>query len=441
MPDTDWRQTVARLRSVRARATLGATLVVAAVMIVGALGFSHLLSTSMRDAVDRAGEVRAEELAARIEAEGPSAVSTREDEIVQLLSPDGDIIAASEDAAGLGAASADESRVVTIDDEPVLLVSEELDDDRILVVGVSMEDDVETLGTAAALLTVAVPAVILLVAGTTWVVVGRALRPVARIREKVDVISADRLSERVPVPSSGDEIAALATTMNGMLDRLDDAARAQRRFVSDASHELRSPLATIRQYAELADAHPETTSVTELAQVVREEGLRLQGLVDALLLLARLDEGDDGRRESVDLDDVALAEAARLRGIGMDVDSSGIGPARVSADPRLIGQLARNLVDNAARHARGRIAVSVTQRGNVAVLVVEDDGEGIAPEERDRVFERFVRLDDARARDAGGSGLGLSIVRGVAEAAHGSVTVDDSRWAGARFTVTLPAAS
>lgn len=424
----------------RARATLGATLVVAAVVLLGAFGFHQMLSSSMRGAAERAGELRAEELAARVDTEGESAVSGRDDEIALLVAPDGRIVAASEDAAGLTAAPSDASRVVTVDDEPVLLVGEELDDESTLFVGIPIEDDVETLATATTLLAIAVPAVVLLVAGTTWFVVGRALRPVARIREKVDAITADRLSQRVPVPDSADEIAALATTMNGMLDRLDDAAKAQRRFVSDASHELRSPLATIRQYAELADAHPEATSVTELAHVVREEGLRLQGLVDALLLLARLDEGDEGRQEPVDLDDIALAECARLRGIGVDVDSSGIGAARVHADPRLIGQLARNLIDNAARHARGRIAVGVAQHGDTAVLVVEDDGDGIAPAERDRVFERFVRLDDARARDAGGSGLGLSIVRGVARASHGTVTVDDSRWAGARFTVTLPAA-
>lgn len=423
------------------RATLGATVIVAVVVVFGAFGFHQLLYAGMLGSAERAGEVRAEELAARIEAGGASALNGIDDDVAWLVGGDGGILAATEDAAGLEAPVSDAHRVITVDGEPFLLVGEGLDDDSTLLLGIAIEDDLETLSTATILLAIAVPAVILLVATTTWFVVGRSLRPVTRIRAKADAITADRLDQRVPVPDSGDEIAALATTVNGMLDRLDDAARAQRRFVSDASHELRSPLATIRQYAELADAHPETTSTAELAGVVKEEGLRLQALVDALLMLARLDEGDDGRQEQIDLDDIALAEAARLRASGVSVDGSGIGPGRVNADPRLIARLVRNLADNAARHARGRIAIRVERHGETVVLEFEDDGDGIPPQERDRVFERFVRLDDARARDAGGSGLGLSIVRGVAEASHGTVTVDESRWAGARFTVTLPAAS
>lgn len=425
----------------RARATLGATLIVAAATIVGALAFHQLLYVSMLGGAERSGELRAEQLADRAEAEGPQIIAVLDDEIAVLVGSDGRVVAASEDAEGLPVSSVDAPRVAVVDDEQVLLVGEEIDDQGTLILGIPIDDDLATLRTVTTLLAVAVPAVVLLVAATTWIVVGRALRPVARIRRTVDAITADGLGRRVPVPAAGDEISALAKTMNRMLDRLDDAAKAQRRFVSDASHELRSPLATIRQYAELADAHPESTSVSELAHVVREEGLRLQGLVDALLVLARLDEGDEGRQEPVDLDDIALTECARVRGMGVDVDTSGIGPARVHADPRLVGRLARNLVDNAVRHARGRVAIGVAQRGGAAILIVEDDGGGIAPAERDRVFERFVRLDDARARDAGGSGLGLSIVRSVAQAAHGTVTVDESRWAGARFTVTLPAAS
>jgi signal transduction histidine kinase len=245
----------------------------------------------------------------------------------------------------------------------------------------------------------------------------------------------------VPVPRSGDEIATLAVTMNGMLDRLDSSAQAQRRFISDASHELRSPLAAIRQHAEVASAHPEVMSVEELAGIVQDEGLRLQGLVDALLLLSRLDEGGGGPGHDIDLDDIALAEASRLRALGIAVDGSEIGAARVRADARMIGQLVRNLTDNAARHTDGRIAIAVGEREGRAWLTVEDVGTGIPAGERDRVFERFVRLDEARARDDGGSGLGLSIVRAVAESAGGTVTVSESRWGGARFEVDLPSAS
>ena len=435
-------------RSLRARTTAGATLVVAVVLIAGAVLFSEVLSASVLGAAERAAQTRADELTARGEASSLSDVADLDDdiahlddEVAQIVDGEGDVVVSSEDAEGTTLPFADGWRIVQLDDEPMLVVSEDLDDDRHLVVGVPVEDDLETLSTVRTLLLLAVPLVLLVVGATIWSVVGRALRPVARMRAEVDDITAERLDRRVPVPDSGDEIAGLAITMNGMLDRLDESASAQRRFVSDASHELRSPLATIRQHAELAQAHPEVTSVSELAGVVHDEGLRLQGLVDALLLLARLDEAEDRVRESVDLDDIALAEASRLRSAGLSVDGSGIGAARVTGDPRLFGQLVRNLADNAARHARSRVAITLAARGEQVVLTVEDDGEGIPRSERDRVFERFVRLDEARARDAGGSGLGLAIVRGITVAADGSITVDESRWEGARFTATFPAGS
>jgi len=410
-------------------------------MLVGAFAFLEILRGTVLGASARAGEVRAEELASQVEAQGPDAIDGLEDEIVQLLSPGGDVEVASEDAPEASLPFAAEPQVSTIDDEPVLVITEELDGGGTLVLGVPVDDEMETLGTVTLLLTVSVPLVVLLVAGITWFVMGRALSPVARITAEVDDITADRLDRRVPVPASGDEIAALAETMNAMLERLDASASAQRRFISDASHELRSPLATIRQHAELAQAHPEVTSMTELADVALDEGLRLQGLVDALLLLARLDEGAPSPDEPVDLDDLVLAEASRLRASGIAVDESGVGPARVHGNPQLLGQLVRNLTDNAARHARRSVAISLTQRDGRVVLVIDDDGDGIPEAQRERVFDRFVRLDEARDRDAGGSGLGLAIVRGVARAAHGGVTIEDAPLGGARFTVTLPAGS
>lgn len=430
-----------RWRSVRARTTLWATLVVAGAVTLGAVAFYVVLDASIRAGAERAAEVRLEEVSSRVESAGPQVVDDLDDDLVVVLSADGGVLAASEDAADVAWAPLDDPQVRTIDDEPVLVMSDEIDDGATVLVGVSLEEDRATLATLAGLLTLAVPALVLLVALLTWWVVGRALRPVTRIRENVDAITAERLDRRVPVPDSGDEIATLAVTMNGMLDRLDASAGAQRRFVSDASHELRSPLAAIRQHAELATAHPGATSVDQLAEVVREEGLRLQSLVDALLLLSRLDEGQGTAPQDIDLDDIALAEASRLRSLDLEVDASGVSAARVHGDLRMIGQLVRNLTDNAARHSRRRVAIAVTERDGRAVLTVDDDGAGIPAAERERVFERFVRLDDARARDAGGSGLGLSIVRAVAEAGHGSVSVSESRWGGARFEVTLPSAS
>ncbi|WP_282215410.1 HAMP domain-containing sensor histidine kinase [Microbacterium luteolum] len=432
-------------RSVRARTTLGATLIVAVALVIGAVSFYAVLNSSVSGSTAQAAQQRLEQLGDREGGPDVRGIDALEDEFVQLLGADGAVRAASEDAREtLGSTPlpvADDAVTMTIDGEPMLIVSDDIDDDQTIVLAVSVEDDAETLATVATLLAVAVPLVLLLVAGTTWFVTGRALRPVTRIRQEVDGITAERLHQRVAVPDSADEVAALATTMNGMLDRLDAAATAQRRFVSDASHELRSPLATIRQHAELAQAHPAVTSIGELAEVVSEEGVRLQGIVESLLLLARLDEGVTLHDEPVDLDDVALGEVRRLRAAGHEVDGSGIRAARVSGDPRLLGQLVRNLADNAARHARGRIAIGVTPSDQHVFVTIEDDGDGVPIEEREHIFERFVRLDEARSRDAGGSGLGLAIARGIAAAERGTVVVDESRWGGARFVITLPLSS
>lgn len=444
MRATGWRPTVASRswRSVRGRTTLGATVVVAVALLIGAFSFYGVLSASIHGSTERAAEQRLEELTERAGGPGGKGIDALEDEILQIIGADGSVRAASEDAREkLGSTPLpvdDDPQTTTVDGETVLVVSEDIERDQTLVLAVSMEDDAETLATVATLLAIALPLLLLLVAVTTWSVVGRALRPVELIREEVDGITAERLHQRVPVPETADEVAALATTMNGMLDRLDAAATAQRRFVSDASHELRSPLATIRQHAELAQAHPDVTSIGELAEVVSEEGLRLQGIVESLLLLARLDEGASTHDEAVDLDDIALGEVRRLRATGIDVDGSGIHAARVHGDPRLLGQLVRNLADNAVRHSRGRVAIGVTPSDGYVFVTIEDDGTGVPAEERERIFERFVRLDEARSRDAGGSGLGLAIARGIAASGHGTLTVDDSRWGGARFVLTLP---
>jgi signal transduction histidine kinase len=227
--------------------------------------------------------------------------------------------------------------------------------------------------------------------------------------------------------------------MNLMLARLQGARDRQEEFVADASHELRSPLASIRQAAEVARVHPDALPEGELAETVLEEALRMQALVDQLLALAR---AGDGRGRSpwtdVDLDDLVLADARRVARAGLVVDTRGVGPGRVHGDTVALAQVVRNLLDNAARHARSRLALSLRTVAGGVELVVEDDGSGIAPADRARVFERFVRLDDARARDAGGSGLGLAIVREVVTAHGGSVVVEESARGGARFVVRLP---
>jgi signal transduction histidine kinase len=227
--------------------------------------------------------------------------------------------------------------------------------------------------------------------------------------------------------------------MNRMLARLEEARNSQRRFVSDASHELRSPITTIRQHAEVALAHPDRMTAEELAEVVLAEQLRMQRLVEDMLLLARADEHIAPSRAPVDLDDLAFEEARRLRSTtSLLVDTSAVGAARVHGDLDALRRVVRNLGENAARHATGRIDIAVADRGSDVVLTVDDDGPGIPESERNRVLQRFVRLDEARSRDDGGSGLGLSIVDEVTRAHGGSVSIAQSRLGGARIEVTLP---
>jgi signal transduction histidine kinase len=213
--------------------------------------------------------------------------------------------------------------------------------------------------------------------------------------------------------------------------------------VSDAAHELRSPVASIRQHAEVALAHPDRSSVDALAATVLEENLRVQRLVEDLILLASSDEQPRSADREVDLDDIVFEEARRMRGsTKLTVATSGVSAGRVRGDPGQLRRMVANLVDNAARHATTLISLSLEETGaGSVVLRVDDDGTGIPVADRGRVFERFVRLDEARARDDGGAGLGLAIVAEVAASHGGSATVGDSPSGGARLEVVLPRAS
>ncbi len=291
-------------------------------------------------------------------------------------------------------------------------------------------------------LLIGLPLLLLLVAVTTWKLVGRALAPVEAMRAEVDEISAAALDRRVPQPAGRDEIARLASTMNEMLDRLEDAQKRQREFVSDASHELRSPVASIREQAEVALAHPESTTTSELAESVLAEDLRVQRLVEDLLLLTRADEQTLplGRRP-VDLDDLVFEEARRLRtDNGLRIDTTGVSAARVMGDESALRRVVVNLAENAVRHARTKVSFALKEESGAAVLDIADDGPGIPEADRARVFERFVRLDDARARDDGGSGLGLAIVAQLVAAHSGTVQIADDGTGGTRIQVRIPGA-
>jgi signal transduction histidine kinase len=434
--------------SIRVRTTAVAVLVVGVSLLVTAIAVVTFLDRSLRGHVRTEGLIRGESIADELAA-GASAFTPGDpdEEFVQVQDANGRVVMASANLSGRPplhlTLSGDTGTIVAVpfEDTPFLVVATTRNGDLgTVIVGRSLEAQVEARRAVILLLMIAVPILLLIVGLVTWWMVGRALAPVDLIRAEVEAISSSELHRRVPHPPGSDEIARLATTMNRMLERLEEGHLRQRRFVSDASHELRSPVASIRQHAEVALSHPEATGAGELARAVLDEGIRLQGIVDDLLLLSSIDEGTlQVRTRPVDLDDVVFEEAGRLRGsTDLRIDSGSVSAARVAGDHQQLQRLVRNLTDNAARHARGTVALSLREVDGEAVLTVEDDGEGVASGDRERIFERFVRLDQARDRDGGGSGIGLAIVREVAALHRGTVAVFDGDLGGARFEVRFP---
>jgi signal transduction histidine kinase len=449
-----WR---ARLRAhagtVRVRTTAGAVVVVGVALLIAAIAMVVLLRRSLTANVATAARARAEAVADLV-AEGGSGQAVRvgdpEDEFVQVLDPQGEVVKYSPNVEGraplLQLAPGETGRLDRlpgVEDDQFLVVATGADTPQgavTVMVGRTLESVTESSQVVVNLLTLGFPLLLVVVAVTAWRVVGRALAPVEAIREEVDAISTRELHRRVPDPPGRDEIARLATTMNEMLARLEEGHDRQRRFVSDASHELRSPVATIRQHAEVALAHPKQSRVEELAEVVLEEDVRLQRLVEDLLLLTRMDERTvQLRMAPVDLDDILLEEAQRLRSTTeLRIRTDGVSGGRVSGDFAQLQKLVRNVTENAARHARSTVELSLTQADGEVLLRVDDDGKGIPQPERKRVFERFVRLDEARARDSGGSGLGLAIVAEIAAAHGGSVAALEGPLGGVRIETHLP---
>ncbi|QUQ65898.1 sensor histidine kinase [Kutzneria sp. CA-103260] len=282
-----------------------------------------------------------------------------------------------------------------------------------------------------------VPLAVLIAALVAWFALQRTLRSVEAIRRELSGVSGSRLDRRVPVPPSRDEIARLASTTNDTLDRLQRAHEQQERFVADASHELRSPLASLRTGLEVALAHPNRADWPSVAERSLLDVQRLQRITADLLQLAVEDASPPA--ELVDLADVVAEQVAeRSMGAGPVVRSVVDGPALVHGELVQLERMLRNLLDNAVRHAASTVTVRLSV-GSEVVMEVVDDGPGVPVGDRERVFDRFVRMDDARARDAGGSGLGLTLARDIAVRHGGSLRVEDSD-AGARFVARLPGA-
>ncbi len=268
---------------------------------------------------------------------------------------------------------------------------------------------------------------------TRWIV-GRSLRPVEEMRGQLDIITASDLDRRVTVRQTNDELERLGRSMNATVDRLGDVIAANKRFVADAAHELRTPLAGVRAALEVEHSR----SASGLIEDSISELDRAGRLVDDLLTLAR-QEGRSRVRNEVDLDDVLRAQidAAQLRFPDVEVERK-LAPTRVLTDPDALRRVATNLLENACRHGLGKIAVLVGQENGVASLRIDDNGPGVAVADRAMIFERFARLDQSRVRATGGSGLGLAIVRTLVDGLDGEVLVFDSPLGGASFVVRIP---
>lgn len=443
---------VARVAPLRVRVTLAAMIVVGLAMSMAAVFLVVQLRTNLLDSSRSTAKTHAETVAHLVKAAGkgvriPLGEFDDDDDFVQILGMDGSVLESTENAAGRPAVTLPHD-----DDDPISVpfedgrfvvateTAERADGKLTVLAGVSVSEATEAADSLARYLLLGVPLLILVVGGTTWYVVGRALAPVEQIRRGADEITSSALHRRLPQPDRLDEIGRLAQTMNRMLARLDDSQQRQRRFVSDAAHELRSPVASIKQNAEVAKSYPAHLRAEELTDIVLAESARLENLVTALLSLAHLDEiVSASAGKQVDLDDLVLEQARRLRQVtSLRIDTSGVSAGRVRGDESALAQVLRNLVDNAERHTRTMISLALREAGDSVLLIVDDDGPGIPAIERERVFERFVRLDEARSQDAGGSGLGLAIVHDIVAVHGGTVTVAESPLGGARLLVRLP---
>nr|WP_238344977.1 HAMP domain-containing sensor histidine kinase [Actinopolymorpha cephalotaxi] len=372
-----------------------------------------------------------------------TAASAGADRLVPALRP-GDLTAARGGAR------------LTVDGEQlgitgaVRVVGEPLPGGRTVLVAVSERGMAESISVVKGTLLVAFPILVGLLAAVAWRVVGWTLAPVEALRRGAAEITGASSARRLPVPPGNDEVHRLAVTLNDMLARLESTRGRQRAFVADAAHELRSPLASMRTQLEVAvrldaaatatDTAPGSGPPAELLTDLLTDVNRLADLTNDLLLLARADEGALHRgTDQVDVAALAKEVAGRYAGARVPVRVDAPEARWVCGTPGALRQLIGNLADNAVRHAAGEVRVAVEDSGEGVLLTVTDDGPGVAPADRERVFDRFTRLDDARARDDGGSGLGLAIVRELARLHGGTVTLADAG-PGVRAEVRLPAA-
>lgn len=447
-----------RVGTIRARTTVAACLVVAVALAVSAILVLAVLRRSLVDNVDRATLARAQDIAAAVRQRSlpkKPAAPGEEDTIVQVIDASGRVRNASANFDGRDPIAVARPRSTRPERHTMSGLPEPDDTTEFRIVALrastgahassvfvatSLEPVDESVDAVRRILVLGLPLLLVFVGATTWVVVGRALRPVEAIRSQVADFSSRDLSRRVPEPNIDDEVGRLATTMNGMLDRLQKFAERQRAFVADASHELQSPIASSRAELEVAVGHPATTDWSATAADLLDDNERMERLVRDLLFLARADDpGAAPSRAPVDLDDIVRTEVERMRIRARSrIVASPVSAVEVNGSADQLGRVIRNLLENADRHAESRVTVELHHADGTALIVVADDGAGVPAADQERIFERFTRLDDSRSRATGGAGLGLAIAKEIVEAHRGRILVESGE-GGARFIVRLPA--
>lgn len=447
-------------RTIRARLVLLGVAALAAALALVAVAVYAVLTASLSASVGQGARASAEQVALLVNAgRVPDPVPVAGAQVVQILDAQGRVVTGSVTADRLTALVTTEELRIALAGEAVVVPGSRTglagrlqvaavaagpatpSGRAYSVVAAAPTTDIErSARTVRDLLLWTFPVVLVLLALTMWPVVGAALAPVEALRrgaERIDESSSD--SERLPVPTTRDEIGALAVTLNAMLDRVASARRTQRAFVADAAHELRSPLASMRTQLDVARHLGEGG---ELPASLLADVDRITRLVDDLLLLARADDATVPRRPAAPVDlgpvvaDVVSRYAAARVPVRTQVDAGDLRAVAVVDD---VSRALTNLLDNAVRHARSTVVVGARTEGPRLLLLVTDDGHGIPAADRERVFDRFTRLDEARDRDSGGSGLGLAITRALVRRSGGEVRLEDAS-PGVRAVITLPRA-
>ncbi len=430
-------------QSLRARLMTIGLLGLAVAQAVGSVALYVALSVASRHDLDRRAAATAQQVAALVTADRlPDPIPVTGSESVQVVDARGRVLSASANGDRLtpllsgSELSRAESGPVTVPGSRLGLVgslrvtatpaSREAGA-PVVVVAEPVEDLARSQHLLVVTLLVSYPLLLLVLGLVAFRVIGAALRPVESLRAAAERVSGAGQEERLPEPASRDEIHALAVTLNSMLDRLSAARERERSFVANVAHELRNPLASLRIQADVNRRHGATAEAhADLAAELE----RLSVLVDDLLVLARLDAADELPTPDPPAEPRLVLPAFASDELAPHVV---VGPVTAGALPMTRLELERvvgNLVDNAARHARSRVEVSFERTARAGVLRIADDGPGIAASDRERAFDRFARLDDARSRDTGGTGLGLSIVRELVRRRGGEIRLTDSSYGG-----------